>query len=70
MLVDLYPSYMMGTVDMIPSKSYLHRILISGTLSNSATLVLGKSQCDDVGATIMCLKQMGARIKEVNQGYI
>lgn len=51
-----------GTVQVPPSKSMSHRLLIAAALSEDESIISGISKCDDVLATIECLKLLGADI--------
>ena len=69
MNVVCYPSRLNGTVAAIPSKSDAHRKLICAALSdNGGTLPLSEPFCDDIAATIRCLKALGARICAAKTG--
>ncbi len=51
-----------GTVDAIASKSDAHRTLIGAALGDKATRLNMNSSSEDIGATIECLKALGAEI--------
>ncbi len=50
-----------GTVKAPPSKSMAHRLLISAALAEGESRVRGVSACEDVAATLDCLRVLGAR---------
>ena len=52
-----------GTVIAPPSKSMAHRLLIGAALCDGESIVRGISSCDDVLATIDCLRALGAKIE-------
>ena len=55
------PAKLAGTVRAIPSKSDAHRKLICAALSqNGGVLPLHEPFCDDIAATVRCLKALGA----------
>ena len=55
------PAKLSGTVRAIPSKSDAHRKLICAALSqNGGVLPLHEPFCDDIAATVRCLKALGA----------
>ena len=57
------PAGLSGTVRAIPSKSDAHRKLICAALSqNGGTIPIPAPYCDDIAATIRCLKALGADI--------
>ena len=63
MQVVTQKSSLFGTVDAVPSKSYLHRMLICAMLSKSSVEILGSDfNSADVLATRDCLKQMGCML--------
>ncbi|MDR0752427.1 MAG: 3-phosphoshikimate 1-carboxyvinyltransferase [Christensenellaceae bacterium] len=70
MILKFRPTNLTGVVNMPPSKSHLHRILIVSALSNRLTQVIGKSNAEDVLATISCLRSLGASITENSTGYL
>lgn len=52
-----------GRVMAIPSKSDLHRLLISAALHGSKTTIKNVSElCEDIRATIACLESLGCKI--------
>ena len=59
----VYPGFLSGEIDIIPSKSYIHRYLIAAALADSPTQIVAKSDAIDVLATTACLKGMGADIE-------
>lgn len=70
MRVTMTPGKLQGTVEAIPSKSYLHRMLIAAALATEPTLVKNHILSEDVDATIDCLRQMGAKIQTTDQGML
>lgn len=52
-----------GTIDAIPSKSFLHRALICASLADAPTDIYCHSACEDVDATADCLRALGASIE-------
>lgn len=48
-----------GIVDAPPSKSMAHRLLISASLAQGESRIKGISSCQDVLATLSCLKALG-----------
>ncbi len=49
-----------GEIEIIPSKSYAHRILICSAFSNEPTKIYNLPNSEDISATIDCLKALGA----------
>lgn len=69
MNVICYPSTLNGSVSAIPSKSDAHRKLICTALSeNGGVLPLFPPFCDDVAATIRCLRSLGADFVQTEAG--
>ena len=52
-----------GEIIAPPSKSIAHRLLIAAALSKGKSTVRGISDCEDVLATIDCLKSLGVKIE-------
>lgn len=51
-----------GVVSIPSSKSVAHRLLINAALTDGETTINGLSLNEDIGATIDCLKKLGAKI--------
>ena len=51
-----------GVVSIPSSKSVAHRLLINAALTDGETTIIGLSLNEDIGATIDCLKTLGAKI--------
>jgi len=60
MKIRLSPAKLKGTVAAISSKSDLHRLLIAAALSDGKTVIHRNGSCDDIEATLDCLKALGA----------
>ena len=60
--VRIHPKNLNGTVEVPPSKSYLHRAIICGTLSGKSIKISPVIYSDDVLATINSMKCLGADI--------
>ena len=59
MTVTIQPSQAKGEVFAPPSKSMAHRLLICAALCRGTSRVRGISDCEDVRATLGCLKSLG-----------
>ncbi len=68
--IKITPNRLTGKVTMPPSKSAAHRLLICAALSEEESYIKPKCTSDDIKATVGCLKEMGANIKETDDGYI
>ena len=53
-----------GRITAPPSKSMAHRLLICAAMANGTSRISGVSDCEDVSATINCLRALGADIVE------
>ncbi len=69
MTVTLQPGPVNGRVDILPSKSHLHRLLICAALAQGESTLACPALGEDVGATIDCLRALGASIT-VTREYI
>lgn len=68
--ITIYPGRLSGTVQPGASKSLLHRYLICAALADQSTHIHCSASCDDVEATIDCLRAIGSQIQQTNDGYI
>ena len=64
MTVNINKSTARGTISAPPSKSMAHRLLISAALSEGTSKISGISDCDDVEATIACMRSLGVSIEK------
>lgn len=64
------PSVLEGRVKAIASKSHAHRILICAAFADKPTIIICEESSDDIKATVSCLSNMGADIKELDNGYL
>ena len=70
MRVRIYPSRARGSVNAPPSKSMAHRALIAAALAKGESRILGVSNCEDVQATLGCLRALGVNCKMDNNSVI
>ena len=68
MKVSIHPRVLNGSVEAIPSKSALHRLLICSMLANKPTHLKFRSSSRDIDATAECLRAMGAEISDGERG--
>lgn len=59
-----------GSVMVPPSKSYAHRFLLAGGLSNGSCIIENVDLNDDIQATLSCLTELGVRFQYVDQKVI
>ncbi len=64
--LTITPSKLNGVLNVIPSKSCLHRAIIAASLSKGKSIISNILESKDVLATIDCCKSMGADIKFIN----
>jgi 3-phosphoshikimate 1-carboxyvinyltransferase len=68
MNVRVYPGYASGNIQTPPSKSLLHRAIISASLAKGVSIVKNVVYSEDIKATINAFKKLGIRIiKQENQ---
>lgn len=60
MNVRIKPGRAVGTIAAPPSKSMAHRLLISASLAEGVSTIRGISDCEDVRATVECMRALGA----------
>ncbi|MBE6532393.1 MAG: 3-phosphoshikimate 1-carboxyvinyltransferase [Ruminococcaceae bacterium] len=63
MRVEIEKSTARGRVYAPPSKSMAHRLLIAAAMCDGESEIVGISSCEDVLATIDCLRTLGAKIE-------
>lgn len=64
----VFPSPRSGTVRIPASKSMAHRLLIAAALGKSSKILHFDGFSNDIGATIVCLRVLGAEIMELGGG--
>ncbi len=70
MSLELSGQPLQGEVQILPSKSQLHRLLICAALSEEESLLeTAHTQAEDILATTDCLEALGASITAVPAGY-
>ncbi len=70
MNIRIFPSVARGSVSAPPSKSMAHRLLICAALAEGESRICGVSNCEDVGATLDCLRALGAKCQMDNNRVI
>ena len=65
MKIRITPGKAVGTALVPPSKSMAHRMLICAGLSEGKSVISGISDCEDVQATLDCLRAIGAKCEQV-----
>ena len=70
MKVEIKKSTPIGKVQIPPSKSIAHRLLICALLSGGESFINNISYCDDINATINCITALGGAITRKNNGVL
>jgi len=61
--IKITPSQLSGTLDVISSKSLVHRLLFCAALSEKNTRINLNGVSDDILSTVRCLEAMGCSVK-------
>lgn len=64
MNIRIFPGTAGGTLAAPPSKSMAHRLLICAGMSAGESVIHGVSDCEDVQATMDCLRAVGADCRQ------
>ena len=67
MKVVIQPGRLLGKIKIPPSKSFAHRALICGALSDGESIIYNCGNSEDISATKNCLSALG-RIFEAKGG--
>lgn len=67
--LTIYPKKLSGSINIIPSKSQAHRMLICAAFAEGPTALLCPDTNRDIEATAGCLNALGARIRRTDCGY-
>lgn len=65
MIARIQPRKLRGEIEIIPSKSEAHRLLICAALADRPTLLRMGAGSEDIEATVRCLTALGARIERM-----
>lgn len=65
MRVKINPGVARGSIMAPPSKSMAHRLLICAAMAEGKSTVRGISDCEDVRATLDCMRALGVRAEVV-----
>jgi len=58
-----------ASIEVITSKSYVHRLMIAAGLSMDSVLVMTNTVSKDMEATAGCIRALGAEITQTGDGY-
>ena len=67
--ITIYPRHLRGEIDVIPSKSQAHRLLICAAFADRPTQLNCTETNQDIEATVHCLCALGAQIMATDSGY-
>ncbi len=67
--ITITPHTLTGKVDIIPSKSQAHRLLICSAFADKPTFLQCKETNRDIEATAGCLRALGADVVRTDFGY-
>ncbi len=70
MIVQIKPTQLSGTAKFPPSKSDSHRKIIAASLATGESHIKNVSKCDDVAATVDCMRSLGADIRRTTDGLL
>ena len=68
--ITIHPRLLRGDIDIIPSKSQAHRLLICAAFADKATQLRCPDTNRDIEATVDCLNALGATILRTDSGYV
>ena len=68
--ITITPGKLHGKVRVISSKSLMHRYLICAAFADAPTALYCSNACEDIEATIDCLRALGANIEKIQGGYL
>ena len=67
--ITIPPRILRGEIQIIPSKSQAHRLLICAAFANQETTLVCPETNRDIEATVDCLNALGADIQRTETGY-
>ena len=67
--ITIHPRPLRGEIQIIPSKSQAHRLLICAAFANNETTLVCPDTNRDIEATVDCLNALGADIVRTGNGY-
>ncbi len=69
MNITIQPGKLAGQIQVIPSKSQAHRLLILSAFAHGQTALICRETSRDMEATAQCLEALGAKIHRTDRGY-
>lgn len=67
--ITIQPRLLRGQIQIIPSKSQAHRLLICAAFAKNETNLICPETNRDIEATVDCLNALGAHIERTDKGY-
>ena len=67
--ITIHPRILRGEIQIIPSKSQAHRLLICAAFADKPTQLICPETNRDIEATADCLNALGADIRRTSNGY-
>ena len=67
--ITIQPNKLQGTLEVIPSKSQAHRLLICAAFADRPTTICCQTTNRDIEATVECLRALGAKIHRESFGF-
>ena len=67
--ITIKPRKLRGEIQVIPSKSQAHRLLICAAFADAPTNLICPDTNRDIEATVDCLNALGAEIHRTDSGY-
>lgn len=67
--ITISPGKLSGIINIIPSKSQAHRLLICAAFADQPTTLICPETSRDMDATAECLNALGAKISRTTDGY-
>ncbi len=67
--ITIHPASLRGEIQIIPSKSQAHRLLICAAFADGLTNLICPETNRDIEATVDCLNALGADIQRTENGY-
>ena len=67
--IIIQPRHLQGQVQIIPSKSQAHRLLICSAFADRDTTLVCPETNQDIAATAACLEALGAKITRTDNAY-
>ena len=64
MKIAITPQKLKGTIQVPPSKSQAHRLIIGAALADGVSHLSNLAESQDICATLTCMQQLGAQVSQ------